>query len=51
MMCYSVQHRNWVLVKGYRFSYFDKNMGKNIGKNIVKNGSGKCSQKRLDHGY
>ena len=46
---YSVQPRNQVSVKGYRFLSFAKNMGKNIGKNISKNLSGKDSQKRLDH--
>ena len=46
---YSVQPRDQVSVKGYRFLSFAKNMGKNIGKNISKNLSGKDSQKRLDH--
>ena len=38
-----------MLVKGYRFLSFAKNMGKNIGKYINKNLSGKYSQKRLDY--
>ena len=37
-MCYSysVQLRDRILVKGYGFLSFTKNMGKNIGKNIIK---------------
>ena len=31
-MRYSVQCRNWIFVKGYRFLSFAKNIGKNIGK-------------------
>ena len=48
-MCYSVQLRGWIFVKGYRFLSFAKYMGKNIGKNISKNLSSKYSQKLLDH--
>ena len=48
-MDYSVQPRDRMFVKGYRFLSFAKNMGKNIGKNINKNLSGKYSQKPLDH--
>ena len=48
MMRYSVQPRDRILVKGYGFLSFAKNMGKNIGKNISKNLSGKYSQKLLD---
>ena len=33
---YLVQPRNWILVKGYGFLSFAKNMDKNIGKNISK---------------
>ena len=36
MLGYLVQPRNWILVKGYGFLSFPKNMGKNIGKNISK---------------
>ena len=50
MMRYSVQPRDRIFVKGYRFLSFAKNMGKNIGKNISKNLSSKYSQKILDHG-
>ena len=32
MMCYSVQPRDQVFVKGYGFLSFAKNMAKNIGK-------------------
>ena len=56
MMCYSVQPRDRIFVKGYGFLSFAKNMGKSIGKNISKNFSGKYSpgmlaarQKLLDH--
>ena len=56
MMKYSVQPRDPIFVKSYRFLPFAKNMGKNIGKNISKNLSGKYSpgmltmrQKLLDH--
>ena len=37
-MCYSysVQLRDRILVKGYGFLSFAKNMGKNIGKNKIK---------------
>ena len=31
-MCYSVQPRNRLFVKGYEFSSFAKNIGTNIGK-------------------
>ena len=49
MVHYSVQHRDRIFVKGYRFFSFAKNVGKNIGKNISKNLNGKYSQKLLDH--
>ena len=49
MTRYSVQSRDFIIVKGYEFLSFAKNMGKNIGKNISKNLSGKYSQKLLDH--
>ena len=47
-MCYSVQPRDRIFVKGYGFLSFAKNMGKNIVKNITKTLSGKYSQKLLD---
>ena len=47
-MCYSVQRRDWIFVKGYGFLSFAKNVGNNIGKSISKNLSGKYSQERLD---
>ena len=47
-MCYSVQSRDQILVKGYGFLSFAKDMGKNIGKNVSKNMSGKYNQKLLD---
>ena len=45
MMRCSVQPRDQIFVKGYRFLYFAKNIGKSISKNL----SSKYSQKRLDH--
>ena len=48
-MRYSVQPRDRIFVKGYRFLSFARNMGKNTGKNISKNLSCKCNQKFLDH--
>ena len=48
-MGYSVQLRDRILVKGYGFLSFAKNITKSIGKNISKNLNGKYSQKRLDH--
>ena len=49
MTRYSVQPRDQIFVKGYRFLSFAKNMGKNIGKNISKSLSSQYSQKLLDH--
>ena len=49
MMCYSVQPRDWMFVKGYGVLPFAKNMSEDIGKNISENLSGKCGQKLLDH--
>ena len=52
-MCYSVQPRDQIFVKAFRFLSFAKNMSQNIGKNISKNLSCKLSckfsQKILDH--
>ena len=45
----SVQARNRIFEKDYRFLPFAKNMGKNIGKNMSKILSGKYSLKLLDH--
>ena len=41
MMRYSVQPRNQIFVKDYRFLSFAKNMGRNIGQYISKSLSGK----------
>ena len=49
MTRYSVQPRDRIIVKGYGFLSFAKNMGKNLAENISKNFSGKCSKKCLDH--
>ena len=49
MIRYSVQPRDRIFVKGYRFLSITKNMAENIGKNISKILSGKCNQKRFDH--
>ena len=43
MTRYSVQPKYGILVKGYGFLSFAKNMGKNIGKNISRNLSDKYS--------
>ena len=40
-MCYSVQPRDQMFVKGYGFLPFAKNMRKKIGKKLSKNVSGK----------
>ena len=48
-MLFSVQPRNRIFGKDYRFLSFAKNIGTNIGKNISKNLSGKYSQKLLDY--
>ena len=48
-MHHSVQPRDGIFIKNYRFLCLAKNMGKNIGKNICKNLSSKYSQKLLDH--
>ena len=45
MTRYSVQPKDLIFVKGYRFLYFARNMGKNMSKNF----SSKYSQKPLDH--
>ena len=49
MIRYSVQPRDRIFVKGYRFLSITKNMAENIGKNISKILSGKYNQKRFDH--
>ena len=49
MTRYSVQLRDPILVKGYEYLSFAKNIGKNIGKKISGNLSSKYSQKLLDH--
>ena len=48
-MGYSVQSRDLILVKGYGFFSFVKNISENVGKKINKNLSGKHSQKLVDH--
>ena len=45
MARYSVQPRDRIFVKAYRFLSFAKNVGKNIGKNISKTLCGKYNQK------
>ena len=49
MTRYSVQPRDCVILKGYRFMSFAKNMGRNVGKKISKNVNAKYSQKIFDH--
>ena len=48
-MRYLVQSEDGVVVKGYWFLSFAKNIAKSIGTNISKPSSGKYSQKLLDH--
>ena len=48
-MKYSVQPRDQIFGKRYRFLSFAKNNSENIGKNISKILRGKHSQKLLDH--
>ena len=48
-MRYSIQLRDPIFVRGYRFLYFARNIGKNIGKSISKNISSKYDLKFLDH--
>ena len=48
MVRYSIQPRDQIFVKCYRFLSFAKNMCKNIGKNISKSLSGKYSPGMLD---
>ena len=49
MIRYSVQPRDRIFVKGYRFLSITRNMAENIAKNISKILSGKYNQKRFDH--
>ena len=49
MARYSVQPKDRIFAKSYRFLSFAKNMGRNIGKNISKNLRRKYSQKLIDH--
>ena len=49
MIRYSVQPRERIFVKGYRFLFLARNMGKNVGKNIGNNLNSKYSQKLLNH--
>ena len=49
MTRYSIQPRDRIFVKSYRFLPFTRNIGENIGKNLNKNWSSKCSQTRLHH--
>ena len=49
MMRYSIQPRDRIVVKGYVFLSFAKNMSKNLGKNISKNLSIKYSHEFLHH--
>ena len=49
MQRYSVQRRDRILVKGFGFLSFPRNMDKTVGKNINKSLSSKYNQKLLDH--
>ena len=46
--CYSVQPKDRIFVKGYRFLSSARNMDKNVGKNISKHLISKYCQKTLD---
>ena len=48
-MWYSVQRRDRIFSKGYRFLFFAENMGKKFDKNISKSLIVKYSQKLFDH--
>ena len=48
MTCYLAYPRDRIIVKGYRFFPFIKNMGKNIDKDISKNLGSKHRLKILD---
>ena len=45
MTLYSIELRDRIFVKGYRFLFFAKNIGKTFRNNL----RGKYSQKFLDH--
>ena len=49
MICYSVQTKDRIFAKCYRFLSFAINVDKNVGKNRSKNLSSKYSQNSLDH--
>ena len=49
MKRYSLQRRNRIFVKGYRFLSLARNMVKNIGENISEKLSSNYIQKRLSH--
>ena len=49
MTRYSVQPRDQILVKAYRFFCFARNMRKNLGKDISKSLTSKYSLNLLDH--
>ena len=49
MTRYSVQLRDRIFVKGFRFLSFARNLRKNTSKNVSKNLSSKYSQKLYDH--
>ena len=46
MMCYWIEPRFQIFVKGYGFLFFAKTVSINIGKTISKNWSSKYSQER-----
>ena len=49
MLCYSIEPRDQIFVKGYDFLPLARNVGKKLVKNISKNLSQKYSQKVLGH--
>ena len=50
MMCYSIESRNQIFVKGYGFFSLAKNTSQSISKNVKKKLSDKCRPKFLDDG-
>ena len=48
-MCYSVEPRDYIFIKGYGILDFAENMYRNSSRNISRNVSSRYIQKLLDH--
>ena len=48
-MRFSIEPRDWIIVKGYIFFFFTKHIGKKRDKNISKNLRSKYDQRLFDH--